>query len=59
MRGRIFSSQEIVIHLGFLIFMFITAIMSEHIDRMWILVGCGGIFSIVGLTGLALRPFKK
>ncbi|MCM8781533.1 MAG: MFS transporter [Candidatus Omnitrophica bacterium] len=38
MRGRIFSSQEIVIHLAFLLFMFFTAVLAEYTDRMWILV---------------------
>ncbi|MDD5449776.1 MAG: MFS transporter, partial [Candidatus Omnitrophica bacterium] len=46
MRGRIFSSQEIVIHLAFLVFMLITSILAEFIDGMWILVGCGSIFSL-------------
>ncbi|MCX5715572.1 MAG: MFS transporter, partial [Candidatus Omnitrophica bacterium] len=50
-RGRIFSSQEIVIHLAFLLFMFLTSILAEYIDRMWILTGCGVIFSGVGLVG--------
>lgn len=59
MRGRIFSSQEIVIHLAFLVFMFMTAIMAEYIDRMWILVGCGGIFSLVGITGLGVLRLEK
>lgn len=52
MRGRIFSSQEIVIHLAFLLFMFLTSILAEYIDRMWILAGCGSIFALVGVLGL-------
>jgi len=59
MRGRIFSSQEIVIHLAFLIFMLGTSILAEYIDRMWILVGCGAIFSIIGISGLGLKYLKK
>lgn len=59
MRGRIFSSQEIVIHLAFLVFMFITSILAEYIDRMWILVGCGTIFSLVGIAGLARLLYFK
>jgi len=58
MRGRIFSSQEIVIHLAFLLFMFLTAILAEYIDRMWILVGCGALFSLIGVLGLGLKYFK-
>ncbi|NQU74212.1 MAG: MFS transporter [Candidatus Omnitrophica bacterium] len=58
MRGRIFSSQEIVIHLAFLLFMFITAILAEYIDRMWILVGCGAIFALIGTLRLGLLSLK-
>jgi len=59
MRGRIFSSQEIVIHLAFLVFMFITSILAEYVDRMWILVGCGAVFSLIGISGLGILSFKK
>ncbi|MFH1847721.1 MAG: MFS transporter [Candidatus Omnitrophota bacterium] len=53
LRGRIFSSQEMVIHLAFLIFMFISAILAEYIGRMWVLIGCGCIFSLIGISGFA------
>lgn len=59
MRGRIFSSQEIVIHLAFLVFMFVTSILAEYVDRMWILVGCGTAFSLIGISGLGLLLFKR
>ncbi|MEI8175548.1 MAG: MFS transporter [Candidatus Omnitrophota bacterium] len=59
MRGRIFSSQEIVIHIAFLLFMFLTSILAEHIARQWILVGCGVVFASMGLTGLGLRYAKR
>ncbi|MBI4336176.1 MAG: MFS transporter [Candidatus Omnitrophica bacterium] len=59
MRGRIFSSQEIVIHLAFLVFMFITAVLAEYIDRQWILAGCGAIFSLIGIGGLGLSYFRE
>lgn len=58
MRGRIFSSQEIVIHLAFLLFMIGTSILAEYIDRMWILIGCGSIFSLIGMLGLGLKYVK-
>jgi MFS transporter, DHA3 family, macrolide efflux protein len=59
MRGRIFSSQEIVIHLAFLVFMLITSILAEYVDRMWILVGCGSVFSLIGIFGLGLRLSRR
>ena len=58
MRGRIFSSQEIVIHLAFLVFMIGTSILAEYVDRMWILIGCGSVFSLIGMLGLGLMYLK-
>lgn len=56
MRGRIFSSLEVVIHLAFLIFMFIAAYAANIIDRFWILIGVGTVFSLTGMAGMvALR----
>jgi MFS transporter, DHA3 family, macrolide efflux protein len=60
-RGRIFSSLEAVIHLAFIVFMFIAAAAANYVDRFWILIAVGVIFSIAGLAGtlrkLAFRPF--
>ncbi|MFH0790258.1 MAG: MFS transporter [Candidatus Omnitrophota bacterium] len=49
MRGKIFSSLEIVMHLGFVLFMFISGFLAEHISRVFILVIVGCIFIIVGI----------
>ena len=54
-RGRTFSSLEAVIHLAFLIFMFTAAYAAKYIDRFWILIAVGAIFSVCGLLGLSLR----
>ena len=51
-RGRIFSSLEAVIHLGFLIFMFAAAYLTKYVDRFWILIVTGAIFSICGIGGI-------
>jgi DHA3 family macrolide efflux protein-like MFS transporter len=51
-RGRIFSSLEVVIHLAFLVFMFVAAIAAKYVDRYWILVVTGLAFSISGLWGI-------
>jgi len=50
-RGRIFSSLEVVINLGFLLFMFAAAILAEHIEKIWILVFCGILLSLWGIFG--------
>ena len=54
-RGRIFSSLEAVIHLGFLVFMFIAAFFAEHVEKVWILVFCGALFSLWGALGIFAR----
>lgn len=53
-RGRIFSSLEVIIHLSFLVFMFIAAYTARYIDRSWILVSTGVVFAFCGFIGLAL-----
>lgn len=50
-RGRIFSSLEAVIHLAFLIFMFLAAYAAKYVDRFWVLTAVGALFSICGLIG--------
>jgi len=54
-RGRIFSSLEAVIHLAFLVFMFIAAYAAKFIDRFWILIAVGTVYLACGLTAV----FKK
>lgn len=55
MMGKIFSSLEIVMHLGFLLFMFISSLLAERISHMLILVIVGCIFSFVGLFALIFK----
>lgn len=52
MRGKVFSSLEFVMHLAFLLAMVLSSFLSRHVARMWILIGVGIIFCIVGLIGL-------
>jgi MFS family permease len=54
-RGRTFSSLEAVIHLAFLVFMFIAAIFAEKIGKIWVLSLCGGFFFLWGIAGLIKR----
>ncbi|MFZ2603841.1 MAG: MFS transporter [Candidatus Omnitrophota bacterium] len=49
MRGKIFSSMEIVMHLGFLLFMFISSLLAEKVSHVLILVIVGVIISILGV----------
>ena len=52
MRGRIFSSLEIIMHAGFLLFMFLSSVTAEKIGRDWVLVTIGALFSVIGLIKL-------
>ena len=51
-RGRIFSSLEAVIHLAFMVFMFVAAYLAKYIDRFWIITLVGTAFLLCGITGL-------
>ncbi len=57
-RGRIFSSLEAVIHLAFLVFMFVAAYAAKFIDRFWIIIAVGVIYFICGAARFitSLRP---
>ena len=52
MSGKVFAALEFVMHLAFLTAMLISAFLTEHIERLWILVAVGGIFMVVGLVGV-------
>jgi len=59
MRGRVFSALEVVMHLGFLLAMFLSAHLSETLGvaNFKILIGVGCLFAFVGLFGLL--QYKK
>ncbi len=50
MRGKIFSSMEIVMHVGFLLFMFISGLLAERFSHTLILVIVGCVFSVLGIA---------
>jgi len=52
MLGKIFSSLEIVMHLGFLSFMFISSVLAEKFSHVLILVSVGCLLSVLGLASL-------
>jgi len=59
LRARIFSSIGIIMNLGFLFFMFMSSILAEHIDKMWILVACGTGFALFGIISMAAGFLKE
>ena len=52
MLGKIFSSLEIVMHFGFLLFMFVSSILAERFSHLLILVVVGTLLSLLGLMSL-------
>ncbi len=58
MRGKVFSALEVVSHFAFLLAMLLSSFLSEFVHRLWILVGVGVIFSLVGGIGF-VRYLKK
>ncbi len=52
MMGKTFSSLEIVMHLAFLLFMFISSILAEHIPKLNILIVVSIAFIILGIINL-------
>jgi MFS family permease len=58
-RGKVFSALEAVMHLAFLLCMFLTGALEKYIDKVWILVGSGVIFSLFGIAGFILGIRRK
>lgn len=52
MLGKIFSSLEIVMHLGFLLFMFISSLLAEKFSQGLILIAVGYTISIMSIVSL-------
>lgn len=50
LRGRIFSYMGIVMNFGFLLFMFFSSIVAEHVGKFWIIISCGSGFIIFGIV---------
>lgn len=59
MCGRIFGSLEVVAHLGFLLFMFLTSFLAERVGRFQILVFVGITLAVIGWGALALKLDKR
>ncbi len=50
MRGKIFSSLEIVMHLGFLVFMLLSSVLAERFSHVLILSIVGIFVSVLGVV---------
>lgn len=48
LRGRIFSSLEIIIHFAFVVFMIISSLIADIIAPMWVLIWAGVLLVILG-----------
>ncbi len=55
MMGKIFSSMEVLMHLGFLIFMFISSILAEKFSHGAILIIIGCLIAMLGAASLILN----
>ena len=55
MLGKVFSSLEVVMHLAFLLFMFLGSSLAElkYIGRGGLLIGVGVLFAFIGLLGFS------
>ena len=57
MRGRIFSSLDIIMHIGFLVFMVLTSFAAEWMSKVLLLVIIGLTFSMIGFVRLVRSRF--
>lgn len=55
MMGKIFSSLEIVMHLGFLVFMFISSLLAEKFSHAAILIVVGCVVTLLGCVSLLFK----
>ncbi len=55
MMGKMFSSLEIVMHLGFLMFMFISSFLVKYFSHTIILVFAGFIFILLGVVNFVFH----
>ncbi|MGB2661004.1 MAG: MFS transporter [Candidatus Omnitrophota bacterium] len=58
-RGRIFSSMEAIIHLAFMMFMFLTAYLAKFTSNFVILIICGTVFLLIGIAGRFLAGQRE
>lgn len=54
-RGRVFSLLGIINNLGFILFMFLGSVLGESIEKLYVLILCGSLLILAGITGLVKR----
>jgi MFS family permease len=59
MRGKVFSSLEIVMHFAFLLFMLISSKLADFIGGFWFLIYLGIIITVVGIIGFLKFSFRR
>ena len=57
--GRVFSSLEAVVHLAYLVFMLLSAVLAEFVSSFYILLTVGLIFVLSGVLGIRIITKKK
>ncbi|MCM8796733.1 MAG: MFS transporter [Candidatus Omnitrophica bacterium] len=55
MLGKIFSSLEIVMHLGFLLCMLLSSFLADRVSSFSILIFIGGLFAVIGILNLLVN----
>ncbi|MFH1655088.1 MAG: MFS transporter [Candidatus Omnitrophota bacterium] len=58
MRGKVFSSIEIIMHFAFLVFMLISSKLADFVGRFWFLVSLGIIITLIGVVGFLKYGLK-
>ena len=53
--GRIFSSLEVVIHLAFIIFMFISSYLAEYFGPLRVIVGISVVVVVISFSNLLVK----
>jgi MFS family permease len=56
LRGKIFAAIEMLIHAGFLLFMFLSVLIAKHTDELQVVIMVGIIAIIWGIYGLIRMP---
>ncbi len=59
MRGRVFSSMDIIMHIAFLLFMVFVSLIAEWVRRELVLVIVGTVFSAIGFVKLVRSRAPK
>jgi len=59
MMGKVFSSLEIVMHIAFLLAMFVSSILAEKVPHASILIVVGAVFAMLGVINFFFSPVRE